>query len=110
MPYLSQDTRKKLIEEIPLFPGELNYIITSVLDQYIQATGLSYTTLNEMVGVLECAKMELYRRIAVPYEDKKLNVSFLVVVLVTGTSVPPFMVSPPKPLAVSVKPLLVQVP
>jgi len=23
------------------------------------------------VGVLECAKMELYRRVAAPYEDKK---------------------------------------
>jgi len=33
--------------------------------------GLSYTQINAVIGVLECAKMELYRRIAAPYEDKK---------------------------------------
>ena len=26
-----------------------------------------------MVGVLECAKLELYRRMAAPYEDEKIE-------------------------------------
>ncbi|MCX7429393.1 MAG: hypothetical protein NTW96_27685 [Planctomycetia bacterium] len=30
-----------------------------------------YSDLNEMIGALECCKLELYRRIASPYEDKK---------------------------------------
>jgi hypothetical protein len=33
--------------------------------------GQSYSIINDIVGVLECAKMEFYRRVAVPYEDKK---------------------------------------
>ena len=73
MPYIHEVARKSLESDPPMYPGELNYIITSVLDQYIQVTGLSYATLNEIIGVLECAKMELYRRIAAPYEDKKLS-------------------------------------
>lgn len=33
---------------------------------------LSYADINEAIGALECAKLELYRRIAVPYENRKL--------------------------------------
>jgi len=32
---------------------------------------LKYSNLNELIGVLECAKLELYRRVAAPYEDEK---------------------------------------
>ena len=31
--------------------------------------------INELVGVLECAKIELYRRIAAPYEDDKSRIN-----------------------------------
>ena len=31
-----------------------------------------YAHLNEAIGVLECAKLELYRRVAAPYEDEKI--------------------------------------
>jgi len=27
--------------------------------------------INEVIGVLECAKLELYRRVAAPYEERK---------------------------------------
>ena len=53
-------------------PGHLNYAITRLCDAYICARGgTSYTLLNEVIGVLECAKLELYRRVAAPYEDEK---------------------------------------
>lgn len=57
----------------PPKPGELNYIITTLIHQFIKRKGLCYATLNEAIGVLECAKLELYRRIAAPYEDKKVR-------------------------------------
>ena len=28
--------------------------------------------LNAIIGALECAKLELYRRVAAPYEDDKI--------------------------------------
>lgn len=54
-------------------PGDLNYLITTLCDYYISARGLNYTHINDVIGVLECAKQELYRRVAVPYENRKLN-------------------------------------
>lgn len=51
--------------------GELNYLLTSILHGFIIKHKLCYTTLNEVIGVLECAKLELYRQVASPYEDKK---------------------------------------
>ena len=30
-----------------------------------------YADINELIGALECAKLEFYRRKAAPYEDKK---------------------------------------
>jgi hypothetical protein len=50
-------------------PGELNYIFTKILHSYINKNELRYKTINEAIGVLECCKLELYRRIASPYED-----------------------------------------
>jgi hypothetical protein len=33
---------------------------------------VSYTNINAVIGVLECVKLELYRRLAASYEDKKV--------------------------------------
>lgn len=72
MPYIPQPDRDRLAAgAIPVTPGELNYCITRLVDGWITRTGLSYTTLNAAIGALECAKLELYRRRAGPYEDAK---------------------------------------
>jgi hypothetical protein len=75
MPYITDDKREELISDTasrnPETAGELNYVITTIVDQYLLDHGVSYSTLNEAVGVLECAKQELYRRIVAPYEEQK---------------------------------------
>lgn len=72
MPYVDQQARQRLdAGAAPENAGELNYAITRIVDRYLATTGVRYTHLNEAVGVLECAKLELYRRIAAPYEDRK---------------------------------------
>lgn len=53
--------------------GELNYLVTLLCDEYLNWHGLKYSHINDVIGVLECAKMEMYRRIAAPYEDQKIN-------------------------------------
>ena len=74
MPYIRQELREQLDDGgLPDNEGELNYVITGLLDDYLSAYGLNYTNLNALVGVLECAKLELYRRIVSPYEDEKLE-------------------------------------
>jgi len=74
MPYIKQEFRPLLdvCKRLPDDAGELNYVITTILDQYIKMKGKKYQTLNEVIGVMECAKLELYRRVAAPYEDTKI--------------------------------------
>ncbi len=72
MPYIPEEVRYGLAYRPPLTPGELNFLISELVDGYVQTRGLSYDTLNSVIGVMECAKLELYRRLAAPYEDKKL--------------------------------------
>lgn len=72
MPYLNAGVRASLEEgRKPSEAGELNYLVTKLCDGFLMKTGLSYKNLNAAIGALECAKLELYRRIAAPYEDKK---------------------------------------
>lgn len=74
MPYIAENLRNALDGDTssPVTPGELNYKITKICVDYIyNMGGTCYVTLNEVMGVLECAKQELYRRIAAPYEDVK---------------------------------------
>lgn len=70
MPYIKKKERCGFFDKVER-PGKLNYLITMAVHEYILQKGLSYTTLNEAIGVLECAKLELYRMVAAPYEDKK---------------------------------------
>ena len=73
MPYIKEADRERLHQgAMPATPGELNYMITFLIRTYMENTGgLSYTKANEIVGVLDCAKMEFYRRVVFPYEQQK---------------------------------------
>jgi len=75
MPYIDQDRRRCLEQgSEPETAGELNYLVTRLLDQYIlKKGGLKYARINDVIGVLECAKLEAYRRLAAPYEDSKIS-------------------------------------
>jgi hypothetical protein len=70
MPYIKKEFREDARRR-PRDPGELNFAITSIIDEFLTGCGLSYNALNAAVGVLECAKLELYRRLAAPYEEIK---------------------------------------
>jgi len=72
MPYLNEGVRSSLKEgRVPGEAGELNYLITCLCDAFLMRTGLSYKNINQAIGALECAKLELYARVARPYEEKK---------------------------------------
>lgn len=73
MPYIKEKDRKRLGRvSIPTTPGELNFIFTAVILTYIKRKGLSYQTINDIVGALECCKLEFNRRVVVDYETKKI--------------------------------------
>ncbi len=72
MPYIKNDKRPAA-RIAPETPGELNYAITAACAYYLEAHGTQYKTIDEIIGALECAKLEFYRRKAASYEDEKLQ-------------------------------------
>ena len=74
MPYIEPEARKRFDRWIdalvclPLSLGELNYVITKLL---LATKPRSYTDYDALIGVLECVKLEFYRRAVVLYEDTK---------------------------------------
>ena len=82
MPYIKQEDRNKFadltkqIDRVTIdTPGELNYLFTKLAITYMVDRGLSYQTINDIVGALEGAKLEFYRRVAERYETDKINVN-----------------------------------
>jgi hypothetical protein len=75
MPYIEKQQRS-LIDFNSILPntaGQLNYKIHNILEEYVKANGVSYQTYNDMIGALEAAKLELYRRSVSNYEDLKIK-------------------------------------
>jgi len=86
MPYIKKEERE-FYEEIILkvveylyneqgkdsAKGHLNFLFTSIIKEYIRREGINYSLCNDMMGVLESCKQELYRRVVAPYEDKKIQ-------------------------------------
>lgn len=72
MPYIRPHQRREVEAfDRALNCGELNYMITKIINQYWQ-NRRDYQTINDIVGALDGAKLEFYRRVVVPYEDKKI--------------------------------------
>ena len=81
MPYIRPEQRKDVTESlnsvginyVPKNAGELNYVVAVFIDNYLRAFGKNYANCNEMIGALECCKMEYYRTVVGPYEDMKID-------------------------------------
>ena len=73
MPYIPAGDRNSLdsLGDDPTTAAQLSYIIASEVADYIDRAGLAFSTLAEVIGGRECAKLEIYRRIGVSYEDGK---------------------------------------
>lgn len=80
MPYIKKKDRAKFqqsLEEIWEVgiknPGELNYIFTCLSKIYLNNKGIKYQHFNDIIGALEGAKLEMYRRQLSTYEDEKIQ-------------------------------------
>jgi hypothetical protein len=87
MPYIKADLRKELdplISQLAAklkhtgqqdpanLAGGINYCITRMIFK-IYGSKMRYHEHNEVMGVLECAKQEWYRRQSAEYEDVKIK-------------------------------------
>lgn len=89
MPYILQADRQQILNQsieklkhkIASFnkdevEGAMNYSITSLLEAIPGASDSpvwKYRFINRAIGVLECVKLEFYRRLAAPYEDRAIK-------------------------------------
>ena len=77
MPYIKDGDRKKFRSGIDKIKskqpneGELNFVLTSLLKDFVERLGGRYGAHNSAIGILECCKLELYRQLTAPYEDEK---------------------------------------
>ena len=82
MPYIEQHDRvtvdefvdplvKFIAEVSSLSVGEMNYIITRIVQAQIKRRGEHYADYESMLGRLEAVKLEWHRRVMAPYEDGK---------------------------------------
>jgi hypothetical protein len=81
MPYIPEGQREVLrrwalgqsSQGIPAATaGELNFLLTELILDYLDTNELSYQTLNDIMGALGEAAAEFRRRVIVPYEDSKI--------------------------------------
>lgn len=76
MPYIKEEDRERFLAatstDAAATPGELNYVLTTLCIEYLDRFNEGYSKYNEVIGVLECCKLEMYRRAVAPYEDKKI--------------------------------------
>ena len=82
MPYIKQNRREILdpyveiivntMKKIEAEAGDYNYLITRILASGFDLNSKpGYSKINTIVGVLDCIKLELYRRVAGNYEQEK---------------------------------------
>ena len=54
--------------------GEFNYVVSKVVNKLLNHKK-SYATANKIIGVLECIKLEIYRRAIAEYEEEKIKIN-----------------------------------
>jgi len=79
MPYIDKKARVKFDHILSILlnvkidsVGELNYLLTSIIKIFVaKQEKVSYALYNSIIGVLESAKLEYYRRVVALYEEIK---------------------------------------
>ena len=79
MPYISPSERDRLNnlvneinhEEIKT-AGNVNFLITKLCQKFLSEGSPNYDRYNAIIGILESAKLEWYRRKVAIYEDAKI--------------------------------------
>ncbi len=73
MPYIKKIRRQEIENGgFPMNSGELNYVITSILIDYVKHTEKNYQTFNDISGAIHNSYLEFYERVVRPYEKQKI--------------------------------------
>lgn len=79
MPYIKPEERQKFtglreLGQTCQNPGDLNYVFTRIIVGYLDKQ-FNYQHINDVIGALECCKLEFYRRRVDPYENDKIRIN-----------------------------------
>lgn len=77
MPYIEKnraelDRLAEIAASEAFSDGQMNYLITRIVNIHYGLKDANYEQIQKATGLLECVKLELYRRKAAPYEDRKI--------------------------------------
>lgn len=79
MPYI-KPARKEVLEPLVKHlaknchdAGDVTYVFYTFAKAVISTMGKNYKNLSGLIGCMDCAKTEFYRRIVAPYEDQKIE-------------------------------------
>lgn len=82
MPYITEEDRQGIHEEIGIFEphngGELQYAIALLIQRHYEwlqskKGSVRYADMEAVMGALNGANLEHYRMVVAPYEDKKIK-------------------------------------
>lgn len=78
MPYIPVERAQQLaqqhnLSDEALRPGDIAWAVSEDIAAYLERNGVSFETLNAMVGVLDNVKNELQSRLINYYERNKRN-------------------------------------
>jgi hypothetical protein len=74
MPYINKEQKESVAQNGAQTPGQLNYDITRLLIRYWKREfNQTYTSINDILGALEGAKLEFQRRVVQKYEDEAIK-------------------------------------
>lgn len=79
MPYIIRKRRHDvdpydpITKDSPDNAGELNFVLTKCIIDYLEGKGLSYQTCNDISGAMTECLAEFRRRVIVPYEKSKIK-------------------------------------
>lgn len=89
MPYIKQEDRQKIASEVECAcygnlldvveynnidnGGDMQYAIAVMIKNFMKRKGLNYQHCQDIMGALDGASKEFYRRTVAPYEDSKIE-------------------------------------
>lgn len=68
---MSMEETAELVGQLLDSGAELNYFFTAMIAAYMKEQGLRYQNISDVVGALEGAKQEFFRKVVNPYEELK---------------------------------------
>lgn len=71
MPYITIEQREELFHRDPKNSEELQYLIATMVSDYIADKGRTSASMNDVMGALSSAQLDFYRKVLAQHKDTK---------------------------------------